>query len=338
MALTDLADVIAASQQRFSETVVEESTKVSRFWMSGAVVGDPLLAGFSSGPGKLFTIPVISDIPDTESNPGDDTENAATPEALTGTRQDARKHFRNKPMKAADLAAALGDIDPIGVAIDRFAAYWRREYESFLVATIRGILADNIANDSSDMVHVVATDAAGAPTAGELFSADNVIDAEATAGDMAAEEFGIIVMHSVVFHNARKLNLIDDIPDARGEVMFQRYHNKMVVVSDNMPAIAGSNRITYTTAILGRGTFGFEAGMPKVPVEIDRAPLEGNGEGTETIVNRTHFILHPYGFSWQENTVSGDETPTNADLILAANWDRTFARKNIRMAFLQTNG
>jgi hypothetical protein len=38
--------------------------------------------------------------------------------------------------------------------------------------------------------------------------------------------------------------------------------------------------------------------------------------------------MHPQGFSWTENTVTGSISPSDANLALAANWDRVFAAEN----------
>jgi hypothetical protein len=60
--------------------------------------------------------------------------------------------------------------------------------------------------------------------------------------------------------------------------------------------------------------------------------------GAETIYTRRQFAIHPYGIKFTDASVGG-EFPTNAELRLAANWDRVYAeRKQIPMADLITNG
>ena len=104
-----------------------------------------------------------------------------------------------------------------------------------------------------------------------------------------------------------------------------------------MPAVAGSNRITYTSVLFGAGAFQLGVGAPKLPQEVDRAPAQGDGGGVETIWTRRQWIVHPTGFQWSDGSVAG-ESPTLAELALAANWDRSFSRKNVPLAFIRSNG
>ena len=43
--------------------------------------------------------------------------------------------------------------------------------------------------------------------------------------------------------------------------------------------------------------------------------------------------MHPAGFQWSEGSVAGD-SPTIAELELAANWNRVVERKAVGVAFL----
>ena len=104
----------------------------------------------------------------------------------------------------------------------------------------------------ADMVVNIATDAAGAPTDAELVSNDAILDAQQTAGDHQGG-FGAIAMHSVVYSRLRKQQLINFIRDADNNTMFQTYGNLRVIVDDSLSAVAGTNRVTYTTVLFGNG-------------------------------------------------------------------------------------
>ena len=219
----------------------------------------------------------------------------------------------------------------------RVSAYWARALQKHLIAVLKGVFADNTANDSDDMRVEIGTDAVGTPSAGELVSAEAVLDTKQTMGD-AADSLDTLIMHSVVFTRLQKLNLIDFIPDARGEVRFPTYLGYNVIVDDGVPAIAGTNRIKYSTYLVGAGAFGHAEVPPAVPVEVDRKPAQGTGAGVEELWTRRQYILHPYGIKWTSTSMVG-QSPTNAEAAAAANWDRVYPeRKQVPLAELVTNG
>ena len=78
-------------------------------------------------------------------------------------------------------------------------------------------------------------------------------------------------------------------------------------------------------------------GRARLPVEVDRLPATGDGEGQEVLYNRRHYILHPRGIDFVGGTVAG-KSPTNAEYALAGNWNRVYQRKSCRWAYLKTNG
>jgi len=112
------------------------------------------------------------------------------------------------------------------------------------------------------------------------------------------------------------------------------------VVSDNCPAVAGANRTIYDTYLASEGVIGYGQGSPKVPSEVERIAGAGGGEGQETLHDRKHFIMHPIGFDWTATKGSGyvGQSPTFAELAVAANWNRIYERKRVRLAVLRTNG
>ena len=243
-----------------------------------------------------------------------------------------------------DLAREITSMsDPLQAIVNRVADYWNTNTQNRLIKSAMGVLADNVANYTSDMVISVATDDAGAVTAAEKIGADVVIDAFATMGDRMTQTGGMVIaMHSVVYAELNKQNLIEFIPNARGEVMFATYLGHRIVVDDGMPAVAGSNRITYTTMIFGPGAFGYGQGYPEMPSEVDRDPSSGEGGGQEILYSRITEIIHPVGFEFASAALTGGTNNTQAsyaDLENVLNWDRVYeSRKNIPMAFIQTNG
>jgi hypothetical protein len=77
------------------------------------------------------------------------------------------------------LASELIGSDALARIQSRVNAYWDRQFEKRLIASLRGVLLSNVANNSSDMVN----DISGASGTAADFSAEAVIDTAATLGD-----------------------------------------------------------------------------------------------------------------------------------------------------------
>ncbi len=120
----------------------------------------------------------------------------------------------------------------------------------------------------------------------------------------------------------------------------------MVVIDDGAPVIAGgTSGFRYVSMLFGAAVFGYGEGSPEVPTAVERFESQGNGGGVENIWSRKTWLIHPIGHTFTSNTVTGPTgktvnniSPTDANLALAANWNRTYDRKNVPMAFLVTNG
>lgn len=335
MAVIQLSDLIVPSV--FTPYMQQLSVELNRLIQSGIVGTSADLVELIAGAGKTFDMPHYNDLGNTEANvSSDNPASSSTPEKITTGKGIAIRHSRNQSWSDMDLNSALVGNDPMAAVAKLVAGYWLRQDQRALISGIKGIIADNIANDGSDMIHVIGNDSADAITDAELFSAEAVITAEQTMGD-AQDGLVAICMHSVIFARARIQNLIDYMLDSDGKPTIPTYLGKEVLVDDTMPAVAGSNRILYDTYLFGRSAFGWAEGTPKTPTEVERDAAAGDGGGQETLHSRREFILSPPGFQWTSSSMALN-SPTNAELELAANWDRVYDRKIVRMAVLRTNG
>jgi len=334
MALTQIADIIEPAV--FEPYMRLRSTELSALFEAGITQLDPRIDALMKGGGTLFELPAWDDLSQTESVVGTDTAGAITPQKLTTSKDQAVKHFRNQAWQAADIVANVAGDDPMQEIADKVAGYWSREWQRFVISSLTGLFADNIANDSGDMVYDISTDSASAITAAEKISADALLQGMQTMGD-AAGLLQAFATHSVVATELKRQNLIDFIPNARAEVTFARYMDKLVIVDDGMPAVAGSNRTSYATWLFRNGAMAFGRGEPRHPVETEREALQGAGSGIESLVSRQIVAIHPRGVKFTESSVAGN-SPTNTELEAAANWDRVFDRKLIGLAEVNTNG
>lgn len=335
MATVQIADIY--EPLTFAQGIQAAQTERNAFIASGIVAASALLASNFAAGGTITEIPFFNPLATGEPNYStDDPETLSTPANIAGGKQICRLSNRNKSWSTMNLAQELALADPVGAITGRIGHYWATDDQSRVIKSCVGILADNVANDSGDMLFSVATDAVGAITDAERISADVVIDAEQTLGDaMASVE--VMAIHSVIYARLRKQNLIDFTPVNEQGQRFPIYLGKRLVIDDGCPVTVGTNRTTYTSILFGRGSILSAPGKVLVPSEMERVAASGNGGGEDIVHSRVANAFHPNGFSFLSASVAG-QSATYAELATATNWNRTIARKAIPLAFLKTNG
>lgn len=323
----------------FDAGVQEMAIELNAFAQSGIMQPDARINAMAAGAGSIGDIPFFHGLANDEPNySSDDPAATSTPAKILSGKQTYASAHQNKSWSTMDLARELGLIDPLGAIMNRIAKYWAVNSEKRLIYTAQGVMADNIATDTGDMVHDISIPAGDSAVAVNLISAEAVIDTGATMGDHA-KNLSAIAMHSVPYTNLKKQNLIDFIPNARGEVVIPTYLGYRVIEDDSLaPVAGGTNGFVYTTILFARGVIAYGQGSAEVPSETERLPSTGNGGGQDVIYSRTTEIIHPFGFAFDTTALAG-VTATYAELAAAAQWARVFdERKNVGMAFLKTNG
>lgn len=334
MATVQISDIY--NPLTFDPAVQEKQEELNRFIASGVMVRDARLDAQASAGGNIGEMPYGKPLGTQEPNySDDDPSNLSTPQNVTSSRMRWRLAAQNQSWSTMDLARELALQDPVGWITDRIAQYWATNNEKRLIQSAMGVLADNVANDSGDMVISIATDAVGAVTAAETISGNAVIDTLGTLGD-SDDAIGVIAVHSTVRDSLRKQDLIAFVRNSEGVLVGEAYLGKTLVVDDSLPAVAGVNRITYTSILFGAGAFGNGEGNVNMPSETIRVPGAGNGGGEEVLHSRRSDIIQPVGMDFLSAAIAG-QSADQAELALPANWNREFARKQIPLAFLQTN-
>ena len=335
MAVTQIADVIVP--EVYDTYTAENLPTLSAFYTSGVVIQNGMLDANAIEGGNTVNLPFWHDLdPTVEPNVSDDTTNSATPNKLGTGKQIARSAYLNQWYSNADLAGELAGSDPNQQVSNRFGTYWTRQWQRRLIASCDGILADNVANDSSDMVIDVAADIIGSQTALTKFNVDSFVDAIATAGD-AGSMFTSMCVHSQVMAQMRKNDDIDFIPDSEGKLTIPTFQGLRLIEDDGMTVTPGTTSgFKYTSILFANGAFGFGEGSPYMPMEINRESKQGNGGGINEIGERKTWLLHPFGFA--DVGTPASESYTLAELRAATTWNRvTQSRKTIPLAFLISN-
>lgn len=335
--VTRLSDAIVP--EVFLPYMLKQTMVRSTLFQSGILRMDANLSTFLAGGGQTVNVPFWKDLADTDTAniSSDDPNVEATPDKITSAQDIAIRQNRNKGWSSADLVSELAGDDPMQRIGTRVTDWWIREFQRVLIATLRGVVANNVASNSGDMVNDISTDTNSAVADAERVSAEAILDTKQTMGD-ASDVLNTIAMHSVIFTRLQKQNLIDYIPNSEGKVMFPTYLGYRVIVDDRCPAIAGTYRTRYHTYLIGSDALGWAESPVDVPVETDRKPRQGNGAGVEELWTRRQFCMHPYGIKWTSSSMAG-LAPTDAELRTAANWSRVYPeRKHVNLAVLITNG
>jgi hypothetical protein len=338
---TSVADVVVP--RIFTPYTQKLTEEKSRIVASGAVVRSGVADGMLAGGGITFDLPAWNDLDNDADNVSTDAASLATPNKIGSHQQVAVRLSRNQHWSGFDLAQALAGSDPMAAIANRVAAYWSRRLQAATIATMNGVFKDNGVNDSND--YTVEIVGAGFVDGVTNFSAEAYIDAAATMGD-STDDLSLLLVHSTVYARMQKNNLIDFIPDARGETQIASFLGAMVVIDDGMPSGTGVTRADGTTAgvagmfeswLFGPGAIQWGVGSPRVPTEVDRVPLDGDGGGREILSSRVEWTIHPDGHSYTGTAASGG--PSNAttanNLNAAASWNRVWPeRKQVKVARL----
>jgi hypothetical protein len=335
MATTQLVDVIVP-EVYLSYNAVNSPEKTDIF-TSGIVVRSALLDALASRGGETFNIPFWKDL-DSSIAPNlsnDNPASLATAQKLGTGKQIGRSAELNQWYSNADIASELAGSNANQHVRNRFGAYWTRQWQKRVVAISNGILAENVASNSGDMVVDVAAESIATQTTATVFNRDAFTDAVYSMGD-AAEMLSAMIVHSAVMKQMVKNNDIDYIPDSLGMLTIPTYMGLRIIVDDGATVTAGStDGFKYTSIIFGSGAFGYGEGSPLNPVETKREALQGNGAGVEYIGERKTWLLHPFGFKDVGTPVA--LSYTLAELAAAGVYTRVVDRKSCPIAYLITN-
>ena len=348
MAVTKISDVIVP--EHFAAYVIERTAEKSKILNSGIAVANPRLNELITGGGTTINMPYWKDLSGADEVLSDSTP--LTPGKIDADKDVAAVLYRGKAFGANELAGALAGDDPVDAIVERFADYRARQEQKTLIAVLTGAFA------AASMANHVLDRSTTA------ISGNMVLDAKQLLGD-SADQLQAIMMHSAVFTELQKQNLIQYTTTSDGKIAFATYLGYNIVVDDGMPVeqvykastdtsvVAGKNYYTlsdgvytkvatptgnpstssyyeedykvYTTYLFARGSVGRGEGTP---VALTLAETDRDSlAGDDFVINRWALVMHPMGVKWK-GTPSG-ATPSNAELATGTNWERVYEDKNI---------
>ena len=350
MAMTTLGDLFATNATAAYEVVTSfmDRDPVTRtpFFESGLLTNNPLVQQAAQSSTQIVELPYWGDL-DASVEPNysnDQYQDIAVPQKIASGSLKARNVHLNEGWGVMSLVQELAASDPFARIAARLDTYWRQEAELRLVATLKGLLADNIADNAGDMrIDLAAT----------ALTANAIIDAQATMGDAFGDLAGV-VMHSKLYFAMAKAGLTAETPSATATGLRNRTIMGLPVIVNDKAMTATVSAVAKNVAVfLGRDAFAYGMSEPggvvargfetSYALEYDREAARGNGGGADTLWSRRNMIVHPLGYDFTSTSITGNGTETLArgagwtDLANPVNWVRRAGRKQVPISFLLVN-
>ena len=308
---------------------------------SGVIREDASIMNAIGSEGNVATLPFYTPInlfDDGMAALNNDGKTNNVPVEIAGNKQTCMLIQRMKAFKAKDFTQELTGAKPIDHVKSKVQNYYTQVWENEMMNIINAILGlDAMADHVTDLSITSGTIADK-----NLIDETTAIDAEEAAlGDMAGG-LGLMVMHSKIFANYQKRQLVEYDKYTVGgaikkEVVLPTINGK-VVLRTNVHTVdtSAAGFPVYKTYLLGAGSIlGATKSNYKEPYYVDYDPE--TSAGVEMLYTKQGRVLHPNGFSLAVDNIV-EESPTLTELGNKANWALKFNPKNIKLGMIKSNG
>lgn len=330
----------------FDEEVFTDMMQEADYWSnpimaSGIIHQDASIMDLIGSQGNVATIPIYKPLNIHDENMGalnNDGLTDNTPQEISGDKQTCMLIQRMKAFKAKDFTKELTGADPLGNIKDKIQNYYTQVWEDEMMNIANAVLALEALQD-----HVLDLSITTG-TVGEAnkINETTLIDAEQQAlGDMAGD-LGLMVLHSKIFAQYKKLQLVEydkfTIGDAiKKEVILPHIGGKIPLVTDYYTVdTSAAGFPVFKTFLFGAGAFR-SADKKNYEKQYTTNYDPEKAAGTEMFYTKQGKVLHPNGISLAVDNIA-KESPTKAELGNAANWGLKFNHKNVKMAVIKSNG
>lgn len=334
MATTRLSDLI--QPEVFQPYVSDEITRKLNLVQSGVITRDETVDTLLNGGGSLFNIPFYDNLSDTgEYVATDDPSDRIVPEKATAKKMQVARCMRTTAYEVANLDKYITGSDPMTFIVSRLSDKRAGLLQNQFLSVVKGIFANNAtADDAYHSQNDQRLDISGnAYSKGTTdFSVEALINAISKMGD-AQDGLGMIMVHSMVFANMQKQDIIATRLPSEAVAPTYYYNGYQIIINDLLPHNAG----VYSTYIFGRDQFKLGFGNVDRPLADHVDELGGNGMGITTIINRWCNAIAPVGYSYVGGTPDDEGGPNNTELSTAASWRRVCgSHKTTKMIELVT--
>ena len=329
----------------FDEEVFTKMMHEAEYWsnpvlLSGILRQDASIMDAIGASGNVATMPIYTplNIFDTGMLPlNNDGNTDNVPVEIAGNKQTCMLIQRMKAFKAKDFTQELTGAKPMDHIKQSIQNYYKQVWENELMNIAAAVLGvDGLSDHVTDLS--IATGTVGE---GNLINETTMIDAEQAAlGDMAGG-LGLTVMHSRIFANYKKLQLVEyDKYVVNGaikqEITLPRINGKLVLVTDRYTVDTTGTLPVFKTYLFGEGAF-LTTDKKNYQNQYTTNYDPETAAGTDMFYTKQGKVLHPNGLSLAVDNIAA-ESPTFAELGNKANYSLKFNHKNVKMGLIKSNG
>lgn len=317
----------------FDEEVFAGMMQEVDYWktpiiLSGIVKQDQSIMDLIGEKGNVATIPIYKPLDANEDgmeplNNDGMTDNVPT--EISGDKQTCMLIQRMKAFQAKDFTQELTGADPLTHIRNKIAGYYNQVWEAELMNIAVAVLG--IADLSGHVLYLASK--SKAIEAGTIYDAE-----QAALGDMAGG-LGLLVMHSMIFKEYKKMEMVD----------YDKYVVNGVIQKEiTLPTIAGKHVLvtdyftksndTYNTYLFGEGAF-LSCDKKNYKNQYTTNYDPEASAGIEKFYTKQGKVLHPNGISLAVDNIA-KESPTKAELGTVDNWTLKFNQKNVKMGLIKS--
>lgn len=319
----------------FDEEVFAGMMQETDYWatpiiLSGIVQQDSSIMDLIGEKGNVATIPIYKPLDAFEDNMealNNDGMTNNTPVEISGDKQTCMLIQRMKAFQAKDFTKELTGADPMTLIRNKIAGYYNQVWERELMNIAQAVMS---VTELKDHVLDLGT---------KSIEAGTIYDAEQAAlGDMAGG-LGLMVMHSMIFKEYKKMEMVDYdkyVVDGviQKEITLPTIAGKHVLVTDRFTSTGVGSEAVYSTYLFGEGAF----------LSCDKKNYENQyttnydpetSAGIDKFYTKQGKVLHPNGLSLAVDKIV-KESPTFAELGTSSNYALKFNPKNVKMGLIKS--
>lgn len=328
-------------EEVFASMMQEEDFFRNEIAASGIVQQDSSIMDLIGTKGNVATIPIYKSLNIFESGMAalnNDGETNNTPVEIGGDKQTCMLIQRMKAFKSKDFTKELTGADPLGLIKKKIAHYYTQVWENELMNIANAVLG--VAALSDHVTDLAVT--SGTVGEANMINETTMIDAEQAAlGDMAGG-LGLVIMHSKIFAQYKKLGLVEYGKYTIGNVI--RQDIELPTINGKIPLVTDFYTVdtsvsgfpVYKTYLFGEGAF-LSAEKKNYENQYTTNYDPETSAGIDKFYTKQGKVLHPNGLSLAVDNIA-KESPTQAELGSAANWALKFNHKNVKMGIIKSNG
>lgn len=308
---------------------------------SGVLRVSPDISAVLTDKNNVFTVPNYAPLSGEAKNYDGETDN--TPIGVSSNKQTGMAFRRMAAWKDQDFTRELTGADPLGDVARKVAYYQQKNNQKELLAVVEGVLG--VSGMETHVKDISANKGSQTPataTSENRLSGDTFLDAAQEALGDNFDDLTMVAMHSRVYTNLLKLQLVNNIATTPGAysrgVQFGLLLNKYLVMVDDSLTTGTTNDglTTYNTYLLGEGAIATARNVRiDRPNYVDYDP-EKNG-GVNKLYSKWGMALHPLGMSIDTTRIDKN-SPSRTELGDADNWTKVWDAKNIKLAKIVSNG